>query len=183
MQGVEVAPCSAVFYDSLEKKYPKYTTVDDLSLSDSDMDMFVDLRPYMDTSAFIIHESTSVSRCHKQFRTMGLRHLIVIDNSYSVVGIVTRRDITEKVLHSYWESHGEHIKVYVNVDPLPPAVAYVDNDDEIDSPVKKTAAALDYEYSSSDSEMSNEDGNGINMVGMTNATNKRISTALDEEEY
>lgn len=183
-QGVEIATCSAVFYDNLEKKYPKYTKVEDLTLSDADQEMFVDLRPYMDTSAFIIHESTSVSRCHNQLRTMGLRHLVVIDSSYSVVGIVTRRDITDKVLREHWKSQGEHIKVYVNVDPLPPAVAYVEDDEGAESPVKRAGAGggLDYGYSSSDGSGSDDgDGGGINMVGMQGQG--RPNTILDDPEY
>ena len=159
--------------------------------------MFVDLRPYMDTSAFITHESASVSRCHKQLRTLGLRHLVVIDSSYSVVGIVTRRDVTDKVLRSQWESQGEHIKVYVNVDPLPAAVAYVEDEDATtDSPVKKSTAGLDYGYSSSDGSGSgSEDGDrmeeGITLMkvgggggsGEKKESRTSISTVLDEEEY
>ena len=37
VQGVEVSSVSAVFYDSLEKKYPKYTKIEDVTLSESDM--------------------------------------------------------------------------------------------------------------------------------------------------
>lgn len=149
----------------------------------------MDLRPYMDTSAFISHESASVSRCHKQIRTLGLRHLVVIDSSYSVVGIVTRRDITDKVLRAHWKSQGDHIKVYVNVDPLPPAVAYVEEEGGDDSLAKKRAG-LDYGYSSSEGSGS-EDGqgeDGINMVtvGMNESgtnSNRPSNTVLDEEEY
>jgi chloride channel 7 len=189
VQGVEVATCSAVFYDSLEKKYPKYTTIDQVVLSEADMDLFVDLRPYMDTSAFIIHESTSVSRTHHQLRTMGLRHLVVIDSSYSVVGMVTRRDVTNKVLRAQWESEGEHIKVYVNVDPLPPAVAYVEEDEGGDSPVKRMGGGLDYGYSSSEGSGSGSDeegqggsgvADGIKMVGLSKESAN--NTVLDEEE-
>ena len=181
-QGIEVAPCAAVFYDSLEKKYPKFSTIDEVNLSESDMEMFVDLRPYMDTSAFIIHESTSVSRCHKQFRTMGLRHLVVIDSSYNVAGIITRRDITEKVLRSYWESHGEHIKIYCDVDTLPPAVAYVEDDESApNSPMK--VGALDYGYSSSDDSDSVEGGSGIGMVGLKESSNNPKGTVLDVDDF
>lgn len=181
-QGVQVAECSAVFYDSLEKKYPKYTTIDEISLSEEDMKMYIDLRPYMDTSAFIIHETTSVSRCYNMFRTMGLRHLVVIDSSYSVVGLVTRRDITDKVLRNYWENNGDHIKVHVNIEPLPPAVAYVEDDDTGESPAKSKEALQLIEDSSSESGSSDGEietsGSGVKMVGVKNAGH----TVLDEEE-
>lgn len=201
VQGVEISTCSTVFYDALEKKYPKYTVIDEVVLSKADMAMYVDLRAYMDTSAFIVHETTSVSRCHNQLRTMGLRHLVVIDSSYSVVGIVTRRDLTDKVLREHWKSQGEHIKVYVNVEPLPPAVAYLDDDEGGGGGVSAAgaagaSAALDYGYSSSDGSGSGSDdgdeeagGAGVHMVAVTSTSPSASkprppnTTVLDEEEY
>jgi len=122
--GVRLTPAAVVFYETLEKKYPKYPNIDDITLAPSEMDMYLDMRAYMDTSAHMIHDSTSVARCHDQFRTMGLRHLVVIDSNHHVVGMVTRKDITDKALRAHWEAQGEHMEKYVNVEPLPPAVVY-----------------------------------------------------------
>jgi CBS-domain-containing membrane protein len=47
----------------------------------------------MDTAPYIITEHASVQRTYRMFRTLGLRHLIVIDRKHHVLGIVTRDDL------------------------------------------------------------------------------------------
>ena len=51
----------------------------------------LDLRPYINTSASAIQESFSVERTYVVFRTLGLRHLVVVDRHNHVKGIVTRK--------------------------------------------------------------------------------------------
>ena len=53
----------------------------------------VDLRPYMDTSPFSVLETFSIQRAYNLFRSMGLRHLPVVDKCNRVVGILTRKDL------------------------------------------------------------------------------------------
>lgn len=53
----------------------------------------LDLRPYINTSAAAIQESFSVERTYVVFRTLGLRHLVVVDRHNHVKGIVTRKDL------------------------------------------------------------------------------------------
>lgn len=56
----------------------------------------------MDTAPYTINASASVQRCYRFFRTMGLRHLVVLDNDHRVTGIITRKDITEHRLEHHW---------------------------------------------------------------------------------
>ncbi|KAJ9508857.1 hypothetical protein QJQ45_028174, partial [Haematococcus lacustris] len=56
-------------------------------------EMSVDLLPYTNTSSFVVPDSFSVERTYILFRTMGLRHLMVIDQHNHVRGIVTRKDL------------------------------------------------------------------------------------------
>ena len=51
------------------------------------------LTPYINTSAFVIQEQFSISRTFILFRTMGLRHLTVVNEYNEVTGIITRYDL------------------------------------------------------------------------------------------
>ena len=48
---------------------------------------------YMNDSAMTIPEKFSVQRMYIIFRTLGLRHLTVVDTSNQVTGIITRKDL------------------------------------------------------------------------------------------
>ena len=47
------------------------------SLSGPELEMLIDLRPFMQRNPFIVHADASLSRAYRLFRTMGLRHLFV----------------------------------------------------------------------------------------------------------
>lgn len=49
--------------------------------------MYMDLRSYMNLSPQVVKESTSFSEAYHIFRSMGLRHLIVI-NGYDKIYIM-----------------------------------------------------------------------------------------------
>lgn len=53
----------------------------------------LDLRPYINTSAVSIQSTFSVYRTYILFRTLGLRHLTVVDELNRVVGLVTRKEM------------------------------------------------------------------------------------------
>jgi len=137
--GIKLSSPALVFYETLEKKYPKYPDIDNIALTSEEMNLYLDLRPYMDTSPFMIHESASVSRCHHEFRTLGLRHMVVIDSFHHVVGIITRKDITNKTLKAHWEAQGEHMEKYVNIEPLPAPIVFEEQEKSL-SPATKIKA-------------------------------------------
>ncbi|CAD7698710.1 unnamed protein product [Ostreobium quekettii] len=56
-------------------------------------DELLDLGMYINRSAMKVQESFSVERTYILFRTMGLRHLVVVDEHNHVKGIVTRKDL------------------------------------------------------------------------------------------
>ena len=60
--------------------------------------MFIDLRPYSDPSPLTVHIHAPVARAFRLFRKLGLRHLLVINDSHDVVGIITRADLSQEAL-------------------------------------------------------------------------------------
>jgi chloride channel 7 len=50
----------------------------------------VDLRPYCNVAPYVISEGASAPRAYRLFRTMGMRHLIVVNERYQISGIITR---------------------------------------------------------------------------------------------
>eukprot|EP00299_Pterocystis_sp_00344_P015628 c7816_g1_i2.p1 GENE.c7816_g1_i2~~c7816_g1_i2.p1 ORF type:complete len:638 (-),score=129.94 c7816_g1_i2:161-2074(-) len=57
--------------------------------------LFLNLRPYMDRSAATIMTTFSVSRTYDLFRTMGYRHIFVLNKRGEPVGVVTKRDLMD----------------------------------------------------------------------------------------
>ena len=51
----------------------------------------MDLGPYINTSASCVGESFSIERAYMLFKSLGLRHLVVVDASQHVKGIITRK--------------------------------------------------------------------------------------------
>lgn len=47
------------------------------SLDQSEMEMMVDLRPFMQRNPFVVQADATLSRAYRLFRTMGLRHMLV----------------------------------------------------------------------------------------------------------
>jgi chloride channel 7 len=55
----------------------------------------VDLKPYIDRGAFTVQETFSLLSTYTMFRSMGLRHVVVVDGLNHVVGIITRHNLVE----------------------------------------------------------------------------------------
>ena len=81
-----------------ERAYPKFPTVDELVVTESDRGCWLDLRPYADTAPFTVQDCCSIQRAYRVFRTLGLRHLMVVDAQNRVKGIITRKDLDEATL-------------------------------------------------------------------------------------
>lgn len=58
-------------------------------------DEVLDLFPYINVSAHRVSESFSVEKAYLLFTTMGLRHLVVVDDSNRIKGIITRKDLMD----------------------------------------------------------------------------------------
>jgi len=81
-----------VSWGTLECVYPDYPKIEELSVGKTDRQCWLDLRPYIDAAAYTINCKASVGRAYRMFRTLGLRHLIVVTSTNAVSGIATRVD-------------------------------------------------------------------------------------------
>eukprot|EP00106_Octopus_bimaculoides_P010912 XP_014778354.1 PREDICTED: chloride channel protein D-like isoform X1 [Octopus bimaculoides] len=79
----------------VERRLQKY--VDDPKYKD----LYIDLYPFINDSAISIPTKFSLYRAFLIFRTMGLRHLVVVDEFNCIRGIITRKDLMDfKLLES-----------------------------------------------------------------------------------
>jgi len=84
------------YEDMLRQHHPTiFPSIEDVkaALSEQDLDMFVDLRPYTNLGCFTVPEHASAMRCFSLFRSLGLRHLPVIGKDHEVSGIITRQNL------------------------------------------------------------------------------------------
>jgi len=87
-----------VQWDTLERTYPFYPTLDDIEMREEDRSCWLDLRPYANTAPYTINETASIQRTYRLFRTLGLRCLCVVNHYNQVVGIITRNDLLPETL-------------------------------------------------------------------------------------
>ncbi|CAM9910770.1 unnamed protein product, partial [Ectocarpus sp. 4 AP-2014] len=69
-----------ISWGAMERIYPRYPTIESIDLSDAERRMWMDLRPYVNTAPYVINESASLNRTYRLFRTLGLRHLCVVNH-------------------------------------------------------------------------------------------------------
>ncbi|XP_022706969.1 H(+)/Cl(-) exchange transporter 7-like isoform X3 [Varroa jacobsoni] len=80
--------------------YPRYSSVNQVHVSLAEREFHIDLRPFMNFSAYSISHNSSLYRIHKLFRALGLRHLTVVNDQNEVVGMITRKDLAVFRSHS-----------------------------------------------------------------------------------
>ena len=70
----------------------------------ADANAKLDLRPYMNRSPFSVHYDFHSVFCFRLFRSMGLRHLPVVNDANEVVGIITRKDIVSPIVKMKYDA-------------------------------------------------------------------------------
>ena len=122
---IEIIAASTVAFDTLERTYPNFPDVSSIKLTEVETGYWLDVRPYMDHAPYMVSQETTLSRCYNMFRTMGLRHLPIVDGELKVIGIVTRANFTEHNLHHIWEHEGEEMIKSMNVEASEPTFVAV----------------------------------------------------------
>ena len=89
-----------VSYDEMMADYPRSDDIFKLEFTEEETEQLMDLSLYMNPSLYCVSSQTPLNQVFNLFRTMGLRHLPVLDEaSHNLVGIVTRFDLTHEKLH------------------------------------------------------------------------------------
>ncbi|CAG5134838.1 unnamed protein product, partial [Candidula unifasciata] len=73
--------------------YPRYIPIQKVSITPVEAQFTVDLAPFMNQSHYVVLESASYASIFRKFRSLGLRHMVVINFKNQVIGIVTRKDL------------------------------------------------------------------------------------------
>ncbi|TSL97303.1 Chloride transport protein 6 [Bagarius yarrelli] len=92
-------------YAEMTEDYPRFPDIHDLDLSLLNPRMIVDVTPYMNPSPYTVSPNTHVSQVFNLFRTMGLRHLPVVNAVGEIVGIITRHNLTHEFLMAKLRQH------------------------------------------------------------------------------
>ncbi|GFR97295.1 H(+)/Cl(-) exchange transporter 7-like, partial [Elysia marginata] len=71
-----------------------------VSISPEEANFTVNLEPFLNQSQHVVLETASYSSIFSKFRSLGLRHVVVINFQNEVVGIVTRKDLARYTVES-----------------------------------------------------------------------------------
>ncbi|CAN1238835.1 Chloride channel protein CLC-b [Linum grandiflorum] len=71
---------------SLIELAEREVTIEEVTVTRAEMDMYVDLHPFTNTTPFTVVESMSVAKAMVLFRQVGLRHLLVVPK-YQAAGV------------------------------------------------------------------------------------------------
>ena len=63
------------------------------SPSTTESPAYVSLLPYIDAGAYMVSEEMTARRVWSLFRSLGMRHIVVVDTRHLPIGMITRRDL------------------------------------------------------------------------------------------
>ncbi|KAL7590889.1 chloride channel protein CLC-d isoform X1 [Lactuca sativa] len=71
----------------------KGLSISDIHLSPDDLEMYIDLAPFVNPSPYVVPEDMSLTKVYNLFRQLGLRHIFVVPRASRVIGMITRKDL------------------------------------------------------------------------------------------
>ncbi|XP_077998809.1 H(+)/Cl(-) exchange transporter 6-like [Glandiceps talaboti] len=92
-------------YTDMTEDYPRYPDIYDLDLTQLNPRMIMDVTAYMNPCPYVVSPETPVTHVYNLFRTMGLRHLTVVNSVGEILGIVTRHNLTNETLKEKLRFH------------------------------------------------------------------------------
>ena len=117
-------PLLAFQYDITEFTKPissQGMKLNEIKLSDEELNMYVDLKYFVNTSSYTVQEDMSLAKVYQVFRGLGLRHLCVVPKPSGVLGVITRKDLLpERIEEEYPEvKHLSRSNSYGNLSRSP----------------------------------------------------------------
>lgn len=103
----------ALNYRDLESSYPRYPQINEIKLTYEERQLWMDLTPYMNATPLAVNQQTPVTRVYRLFRSLGLRHLMVVNHSNELCGIVSRKDLTPDHLEHCLRNLSEADKIRI----------------------------------------------------------------------
>ncbi|PRP82645.1 hypothetical protein PROFUN_09756 [Planoprotostelium fungivorum] len=82
-----------VALDCFRYHFPRFPELHEIQVDESELDMKLNLLPYVNPNPHTVTPNTNLSRAYRLFRSMGLRHLPVVNEKNQPVGMVTRKDL------------------------------------------------------------------------------------------
>lgn len=86
-------------FDFAKAGLGKGVKLEDIDITEEEMEMYIDLHPIINTSPYTVVETMSLAKAAVLFRELGLRHLLVVPKTsgrHPIVGILTRHDFMEE---------------------------------------------------------------------------------------
>lgn len=93
-------------FESMTEGYPRFPDIHDLQVEFEDQQKIMDVTPYMNPCPYMVFPWTPVPLVFNLFRTMGLRHLIVVNTKGQLVGMITRYNLTHEYMEHCLENLG-----------------------------------------------------------------------------
>ncbi|XP_002974732.2 chloride channel protein CLC-d [Selaginella moellendorffii] len=78
----------------------KGLSIFDVNLTAVEMEMYLDLQPFVNPSPYIVSEDMSLTKVYNLFRQLGLRHVCVVPRPSRILGVITRKDLLPESLES-----------------------------------------------------------------------------------
>lgn len=103
-------PSSVLTWGDFEANYPRYYSYAKAKdrVDESELKCFVDLSPYRHKTPITVLVNAPVVQVYQIFRTMGLRHLWVLNHDGSAAGLITRKSLTHDWLEKRHREKMDH---------------------------------------------------------------------------
>uniref|UniRef100_H2Z663 Chloride channel protein n=1 Tax=Ciona savignyi TaxID=51511 RepID=H2Z663_CIOSA len=93
-----------ISYEKFNEDYPRFTDIHEMNFDDLNLNQIMDVTPYMHPCPYVVHPDSPVPQVFNLFRTMGLRHLPVINSRGEVLGLITRHNLTHEYIEEVLKS-------------------------------------------------------------------------------